>query len=222
VLSFLRLKRRVAWPKGDEIMSSGKPESQSDTLTTPDTDPALTGSGSLSHTLATYTAFAAALGAIQGAIVETVPGAREGAVLGALFLGAVGLLAGVRYSSALGQAWATYAGAVAGATFGLVAGSLAGWVAGAMVVAFVGTLLGSMVLSGIREVLQTLGYRLGNPAVWLIVGAGLGGMGWALWNDQERALTGAATGMLAGAAVGFFLSLGFVVVLVLLMRDQPE
>src|SRR5262249_16107417 len=83
------------------------------------------------------------------------------------------------------------------------AGVVEGCGGGAMVVAFVGTLLGSKVLSGIREVLQTLGYRLGNPAVWLIVGAGLGGMGWALWNDQERALAGAATGMVVGAAAGF-------------------
>src|SRR5262245_23494899 len=109
-------------------MSSEKQASPSGASASLPAETALPGRGSLSHTLATYTAFAAAAGAIQGAIVETVPGAREGAVLGALFLGAVGLLAGVRYSSALGPEWATYAGAVASATFGLVAGSLAGWV----------------------------------------------------------------------------------------------
>jgi hypothetical protein len=190
--------------------------------TPPPADTALPGHGSLSQTLATYTAFAAAAGAIQGAIVETVPGAREGAVCGALFLGAVGLLAGARYSSVLGPPWATYAGAVACTTFGLMAGSLMGWVAGAMVVAFVGTLLGSMILSGAGEVLHAVGYRPWNPAVWLILGAGLGGMVWACWFDQERALAGAATGMLVGAAIGFFLSLGFVLALVLLMRERPE
>ncbi len=184
--------------------------------------PACSQQGSLSHTLANYTALAAAAGALQGAIVETVPGAREGAVLGALFLGAVGLLAGARYSSALGSPWDTYAGAVASTTFGLVAGSLAGWVVGALLVAFVGTLLGSMILSGIGEVLHILGYRPWNPALWLILGAGLGGLLWAVWYDQERALAGAATGMLTGAAAGFFLSLGFVLTLVLLMRERSE
>jgi hypothetical protein len=188
----------------------------------PPADPALSERGSLPQTLATYTALAAAAGAIQGAIVETVPGAREGAVLGALFLGAVGLLAGARYSSALGPEWATYAGAVACTTFGLVVGSLVGWVAGALVVAFVGTLLGSMILSGVGEVLHALGYRPWNPAVWLILGACLGGMAWAFWFDQERALAAAATGMLVGAATGFFLSLGIVLTLVLLMRERRE
>jgi hypothetical protein len=162
--------------------------------------------------------YSAGGGALLGALVETIDSAHVGAVLGALFFGAVGLLAGARYGFLFGAVNRLKPGPVLGAIFGMLAGTLAGALAGAVAVAFVGTLLGCMIAEVVGRGMAALGWKPLRTWEWRVVGVAVGGMALAFWHDEQLALAGASTGMLAGTAAGILLILTLFASVALLSR----
>jgi hypothetical protein len=163
----------------------------------------------------------ALLGALFRTTDGTVLGAEIGAgVLGALGV-LVGWLSvdgtRVRISLHASLRGALFLGAV-GAMAGGAAGAVVGAVVVALVVAWTGTLLGG----GMGLVLGLLGRRPVRGVLLTLAGAALGGVGRALAANGGEAITGALYGAGCGLAAGAVVSVvGFGLLLVLLPLRRP-
>jgi hypothetical protein len=158
----------------------------------------------------------AGAGAVVGACLEAVEGARPGAQIGAGVLGVLGLLFGGVFEARLRARALLPAGFLAGALFSLLLGAAAGALLGVLVMAYAGTILGAITGSVVRRLLRVLGRTPPGELVCALVGGCFGALGQALFTDMGRASTGALYGAAAGVALGLVLLLGAGVYLVYL------
>jgi hypothetical protein len=151
------------------------------------------------YALKTATAYGAGFGATTGALLATDDKAFYGMYVGAPVLALAGATAGVRFGRVFGMLNGMRFGHLYGALFGVMAGALIGTALGVMVMGAVGTISGSILGSLLGAGFAQLKWEPIRRGYWAPLGACIGGIAWAMWNDRAQAFTGAIIGAATGA-----------------------
>lgn len=145
-------------------------------------------------------------GAVWYAILKSVPGAETGAIVVSLVVGSLGLVLGLLCGSLSSSSRSRTIQVFVYGSFCLVLGAMIGALIGGLAMAFIGVLPGAIIGSLVGSRLN--GSKLLARYMWGIVGAFLGGLGYAVYLNADAARQGFGIGMIwgFGGVLLFFLS----------------
>jgi hypothetical protein len=168
--------------------------------------------------------YGAGCGASVGSVLTTIPEARMGFLVGAFLVGALGYLAGARFGGAIDLTTGTIRRSFTGIVIATFGGVILGGVLGVLVVAVWGTLPGIMAFNVLGLALDQMRIRILTIRAWMILGAFLGALVYALLLNSETATSGALLGAAIGGGGAMLLLIGVVTFLAMVGRDEepPE
>jgi hypothetical protein len=165
----------------------------------------------------------AALGAIIGSLLETVPEGWVAAQVGGVIFALLGAVFGVFLEQGFREEMDLPSGKVSGMVFGLIFGAVCGAAAGAMVVAWPGTIPGAIAGFLLAKVLAGLTSLRPRAITFALVGAVLGALARAYRLQPDEALAGAGWGALIGVGSGVVFLIAVLIALSLIMpRGKTE